>query len=194
MLFTSSTPLLLLSLNTAILLSFFLEAIWLPCWVSPLLEHVLFFKYMRNWFSPLITVKNTFPLVISVGNKFPLVITVENTFLPLITVGNRFPLAITVENTFLPLINVGNRFPPLITVGNTFSLLENTFPLVITVKNTFPSLITVRNRFPLLVTVGKNNGSSFFQKKKRGTSEMSSMAHRTILPYYHFSSWETWKH
>ena len=39
---TSSIALVLLSLNTAILLCFFLENIWLPCWASLLLEHVLF--------------------------------------------------------------------------------------------------------------------------------------------------------
>ena len=70
-----------------------------------------------------------------------------------------FPLVITVENTFPPLITVGNKFP-----------------LVITVRNTFPLVITVENKFPLLITVGKNNGSSFFPKR-RGPSEMSSMVH-----------------
>ena len=70
-----------------------------------------------------------------------------------------FPLVITVENTFPPLITVGNKFP-----------------LVITVRNTFPLVITVENTLPLLITVGKNNGSSFFLKK-RGTSDMSSMGH-----------------
>ena len=53
----------------------------------------------------------------------------------------------------------------------------NTFPLVITVENTFPLVTTVEKTFPLLITVGKNNGSSFFLRK-RGTSEMSSMGHR----------------
>ena len=42
MVLLSSTALLLLSLNTAILLCFFLENIWLPCWASLLPEHVLF--------------------------------------------------------------------------------------------------------------------------------------------------------
>ena len=42
----------------------------------------------------------------------------------------------------------------------------------------FKKTITVENAFPLLITVGKNNGSSFFLKKC-GTSEMSSMGHRT---------------
>ena len=42
MVLTSSIALLLLSLNTAILLCFFLESIWLPCWVSLLPEHVPF--------------------------------------------------------------------------------------------------------------------------------------------------------
>ena len=84
-----------------------------------------------------------------------------------------FPLVITVENTF----------PQLITVGNTFSLLitvANTFPLVITVENTFMLVITVGNTFLILITVGKNNGSSFFLRK-RGTSEMSSMVRHTLL-------------
>ena len=75
------------------------------------------------------------------------------------TVGNTFPLLITVRNTF----------PLIITVGNSFRL-------VITVRNTSLSVLTVENTFSLLVTVGKNNGSSFFLKK-RGTSEMSSMGH-----------------
>ena len=61
-----------------------------------------------------------------------------------------FPLVITVENTFLLVITVGNRFLLVITVGNMF---------------------------PPLITVRKNNGSSFFLKK-RGISEMSSMGHR----------------
>ena len=62
-------------------------------------------------------------------------------------------------------------FPVVITVGNMF-------PLVITVGNTFPLIIIIENTFPSLITVGKNNGSSFFLKK-RGTFEMSSMGHRT---------------
>ena len=64
-------------------------------------------------------------------------------------------------------------FPLVITV-------ENTFPLVITVENTFPLVITVGNTFLILITVGKNNGSSFFLRK-RGTSEMSSMVRHTLL-------------
>ena len=40
-----------------------------------------------------------------------------------------------------------------------------------------PLVITVETTFPQLITVGKNNGSSFFLRK-RGTSEMSSMGHR----------------
>ena len=50
-------------------------------------------------------------------------------------------------------------------------------------------IITVENTFPLLITVGKNNGSSFFLKK-RGTSEMSSMGHRNFLmsiQIFHFA-------
>ena len=74
--------------------------------------------------------------------------------------------------SFQLVVTVGNTFPLVITVGNTF-------PLVITVGNTFPPLITVENTFPLLITVGKNNGSSFFLKK-RGTSKMSSMGHRMV--------------
>ena len=85
----------------------------------------------------------------------------RNTFPLLMTVGNTFPLVITVENTF----------PLVITV-------ENTFPFVITVGDRLPLVITVENTFPLLITVGKNIGSSFFLKKL-GTSEMSSMGHRT---------------
>ena len=72
---------------------------------------------------------------------------------------------------FLVVITVRNTFPLVITVGNTFLL-------VITVRNRFPLVITVENTFPPLITVGKNNGSSFFLKK-RGTFEMSSMGHRT---------------
>ena len=82
-----------------------------------------------------------------------------------------FPFVRTVGNTFPPLITVGNRLPPVITV-------ENTFPLVITVETTFPLVLTVGNTFPPLITVGKNDGSSFFLKK-RGTTEMSSIGHRT---------------
>ena len=102
-----------------------------------------------------------FSLVITVGNTFPpLFITVEKTFPLVLTIRNRFPLVITVRNTLPPLITVGNRFPLVITVGNRF-------PLVTAVENTFP----------LLITVGKNNGSSFFLKK-RGTFEMPSTGHR----------------
>ena len=61
-------------------------------------------------------------------------------------------------------------FPLIITVGNTS-------PLVTTVGNRFRLVITVDNTFPPLITVRKNNGSSFFLKK-RGISEMSSMGHR----------------
>ena len=60
-------------------------------------------------------------------------------------------------------------FPLVITVGNTFLLVitvGNTFPLVITVENRLPLVIIVENLFLLLITVGKNNGSSFFQKKR----------------------------
>ena len=81
-----------------------------------------------------------------------------------------FPLVITVGNTFPLVIIVGNTFPLVITVAKTF-------PLVITVENMFPLLITVGNTFTPVITVGKNNGSSFFLKK-RGTSEMSSTSHR----------------
>ena len=106
---------------------------------------------------------------------FPLAITVRNTSPLVITVGNKFLLVINVGNTFPLLITVGNTFPPLVTV-------RNTFPLVITVGNTFSLVITVQNTFPPLITVGKNNGSSFFLKK-RGTSEMSSMGHRRNVIY-----------
>ena len=71
-------------------------------------------------------------------------------------------------------------FPLIITVGNTFPLVisvGNTSPLVTTVGNRFRLVITVDNTFPPLITVRKNNGSSFFLKK-RGISEMSSMGHR----------------
>ena len=64
-----------------------------------------------------------------------------------------------------------NVFPTVITIGEvflTFTSGGNTFLLVITIENTFPLLITVR----------KNNGLYFFLKK-RDTSEMSSMGHRT---------------
>ena len=64
----------------------------------------------------------------------------------------------------------------VITVGNTF-------PLVITVGNTLPLVVTVENTFPPLITVGKNNGSSFFLKK-RGTPEMSSMGHRMMVKIF----------
>ena len=85
-----------------------------------------------------------------------------------------------MRNVFPPLITVGNKFPVVIIVGNTFPLVitvENTFSLVIAVRNRFPLVITVETTFPQLITVGKNNGSSFFLRK-RGTSEMSSMGHR----------------
>ena len=71
-------------------------------------------------------------------------------------------------------------FPLIITVGNTFPLVisvGNTSRLVTTVGNRFRLVITVDNTFPPLITVRKNNGSSFFLKK-RGISEMSSMGHR----------------
>ena len=99
---------------------------------------------------------------------FPLVITVANTFPPVITIGNVFPL-----------ITVGNAFPLVITVGNTS-------PLVITVGNTFSLVITVGNTFPPLITVGKNDGLYFFQKRN-GTSEMSSMGHRSLATFIYFS-------
>ena len=88
-----------------------------------------------------------------------------------------------MRNVFPPLITVGNKFPVVIIVGNTFPLVitvENTFSLVIAVGNRFPLVITVETTFPQLITVGKNNGSSFFLRK-RGTSEMSSMVRHTLL-------------
>ena len=57
------------------------------------------------------------------------------------------------------------------------------FLLVITVGNTFPLVVTVENTFPPLITVGKNNGSSFFLKK-RGTPEMSSMGHCMMVKIF----------
>ena len=112
-----------------------------------------------------------FLLVITVGNTFPLVVTVGNTCPRVITVRNTFPLVATVRSTFPLFVTVRNTFPLVITVGNTFLL-------VITVGNKLPLVITVENTFPPLITVGKNNGSSFFLKK-RGTFEMSSVGHRT---------------
>ena len=138
MVLTSSTALLLLSLNTAILLCFFLEKSGFLAGSLCCLSTCYLFKYMRNAFPSHITVRNRFLLLITVRNTFSLVTTVENTFPSLITVSNTFPLVITVENTF---------------------------PLVITVGNTFPLVITVENAFPLLITVVKNNGSSFYSKK-----------------------------
>ena len=78
-------------------------------------------------------------------------------------------------------------FPLIITVGNTFPLVisvGNTSPLVTTVGNRFRLVITVDNTFPPLITVRKNNGSSFFLKK-RGISEMSSMGHRKKIVTIH---------
>ena len=69
---TFSTALLLLSLNTATLLCFFLQNIWLPCCLST----GYLFKCMHNAFPPLITIGNTFPFVITVENTFPLFVTV----------------------------------------------------------------------------------------------------------------------
>ena len=153
MVLTSSTVLLLLSLNTAILLCFFLENIWLPCWASLLPEHVLFVHVHPQRVPTTYNCREHVPacyncreLVLATYNcreHFPLVITVRNTF----------PLVITIENTFLLVITVGNSFPLLITVGNTF---------------------------PLVITVKKNSGSSFFLNK-RATSEMSSMGHRSSM-------------
>ena len=77
---------------------------------------------------------------------------------------------------FLLVITVGNTFPLVITVGNML-------PLVLTVGNTLPLVATVENTFPPLITVGKNNGSSFFLKK-RGTPEMSSMGHRMMVKIF----------
>ena len=79
--------------------------------------------------------------------------------------------------------NCGNTFPPLITVGNTFPLVitvGNTFLPVMTVRNRFSLVITVENTFQLLITVGKNNGLSFFLKR-RGTSEMASMGYPSSI-------------
>ena len=61
-----------------------------------------------------------------------------------------FPTVISSGNVFSTVITSGNTFPPLITVGSTFLLV-----------------ITVKNTFPLLIPVGKNNGLSFFLKKRR---------------------------
>ena len=129
------------------------------------------------WFLLLLLIKFSIKHVVASAHAqlFPLVITVRNTFVPLITVGNTFTLIITV----------GNRFPLVITVGNTFPLLitsGNMFRLVITVGNKFLLVITVENTFPLLLTVRKNNGSSFFLKK-RSTSKMSSIGHRRNVIY-----------
>ena len=101
-----------------------------------------------------------FLLLIRVSIKHIVVSAHAQLFPLIITVGNTFPLVVTVGSTFPLVISVGNTFPLLTTVGNRF-------PLVITVDNTFPPLITVR----------KNNGSSFFLKK-RAISEISSMGHR----------------
>ena len=42
-------------------------------------------------------------------------------------------------------------------------------------------IIAVGNRFPLVVTVENTFPASSFFLKKRGTSEMSSMGHRTFF-------------
>ena len=176
MVLTSSTTLLLLSLNTAILLCLFLENIWLPCWASLLPEYVLFVQvHAQRVPAPYNCPQHVpssyncpehVPTTCNCREHVPLLITVENTFRLVITVGNTFPLVITV----------GNTFPLVITVGNTFSSL-------ITVGNTFLFVITFENTFPLLITVWKNNDSSSFLKK-RGTSEMSSMVHRRNNMFY----------
>ena len=91
-----------------------------------------------------------------------------------------FLLLIRVSIKYIVVSAHAQLFPLIITVGNTFPLVisvGNTFPLVTTVGNRFPLVITVDNTFPPLITVRKNNGSSFFLKK-RGISEMSSMGHR----------------
>ena len=71
---------------------------------------------------------------------------------------------------FPTVISSANVFPTVITIGEVF--------LTFTSGNTFLLVITIENTFPLLITVRKNNGLYFFLKK-RGTSEMSSMGHRT---------------
>ena len=116
MVLTSSTALLSLSLNTAILLCFFLEKSGFLAGPLCCLSTCYLFKYMRNAFPSHITVGNRFLLIITASNTFPLVITVENTFPLLVTVGDTFPLVITVGNTFPLVITVENAFPPLITV------------------------------------------------------------------------------
>ena len=119
MVLTSSTALLLLSLNTGMLVFFFLKSIWLPCWASLLPEHLLFVQVhaqsVSATYNYLQHVPVTYncqehvPPLTTVGNMFRLVITVENTFSLLITVGNRFLLVKTVENTFRLLITVGKN-------------------------------------------------------------------------------------
>ena len=98
MVLTSSTALLLLSLNTAILLFFLPRNHLAPFLAGPpcCLSTCYLFKCMRKTLPLVISVENTFPLVITVGNTFPLVITIGNTFPLVITVENTFPLLITV--------------------------------------------------------------------------------------------------
>ena len=157
MLLTSSTALLLLSLYTTILLSFFLENIWLP-WVSLLPKDVLFGQVRAQRVPVTYNCREYVPATYNCREHVPASYSaVENTFPLVITVGNRFSLVITVENTFPSLITLENMFPLVITV-------RNRFPLAITVENTFLPLITVGNTFPLLITVGKNVAHLFLKK------------------------------
>ena len=95
----------------------------------------------------------------------------------LIKASIKYVVASAQAQLFLLVITVGNTFPLVITVGNML-------PLVLTVGNTLPLVVTVENTFPPLITVtGKNNGSSFFLKK-RGTPEMSSMGHRMMVKIF----------
>ena len=99
-----------------------------------------------------------------------------------------FPTVISSGNVFSTVITSGNLFRTFITSGNLFPTVitsKNKFPFDINIKNMFPLVITVQNKFPLLITLRKNNGSSFFLKK-RGTSDLSSLSHRNMHLKYVF--------
>ena len=150
MVLTSSTALLLLSLNNVILLCFFLGNIWLPCWPSLLPEHVLFVQVHAQRAPTTYNCREQVPASYNCREHIPATYNCRE----------HVPACYNCQE------HVPANYKCQEHVPACYNCCEHV-PLVITVQNTFP----------LLITVGKNNGSSFFLKK-RGTFEMSSMGHR----------------
>ena len=155
MVLTSSTALLLLSLNTAILLCFFLENIWLPCWASLLPEHVLLVHVHAQRVPTTYNCREHVPATYNCREHVPAFYNCREHVSTCYNCREHVPACYNCRELVPATYNCREHVPLVITVGNTF---------------------------PLVITVKKNSGSSFFLKK-RATSEMSSisMGHRSSI-------------